>query len=161
MTDYDEDFENVDAGASDTYPTSAGEIKKNGLMVFNGRPCKVVDYSTAKTGKHGHAKASITGIDIFTGKKYEDSVPSSHNVDVPVVKRTAWTVMSLEDDYVTLFDKQTGATKADLRLPDDTDDDKTVSETIRNGVEAGKTMAVTVLAAMGIEKITDPKEDNE
>ena len=44
---------------------------------------------------------------------------------------------------------------------DDTDDDKTVSETIRNGVEAGKTMAVTVLAAMGIEKITDPKEDNE
>ena len=47
-------------------------------MVFQGRPCKVVGYTTTKTGKHGHAKAAITGIDIFTGKKYEDSKPTSH-----------------------------------------------------------------------------------
>lgn len=41
MTDYDEEFDKVDAGSSDTYPTSAGSIKKNGFMVFGGRPCKV------------------------------------------------------------------------------------------------------------------------
>ncbi len=158
MTEFDEDFEQVDAEASATIPASAGDIKKNSLMVFQGRPCKVVDYSTAKTGKHGHAKASITGIDIFTGKKYEDSIPSSHNVEVPIVTRKAWTILTLDDDYLTLFNDETGETKSDLRLPDDTDDDKVVSNTIREGIEAGKTLIVTVLASMGIEKITDPKE---
>ncbi len=44
MTEYDEEFEQIEAGASDTYPTSAGSIKKNGLMVLNGRPCKVKFY---------------------------------------------------------------------------------------------------------------------
>ena len=33
------------------------------------KPCKVVDMSTSKTGKHGHAKVNFTGVDIFTGKK--------------------------------------------------------------------------------------------
>ena len=59
-------------------------------------PCKVVAYTTAKTGKHGHAKASITGIDIFNGKKYEDSVPTSHTVLVPNIKRSQWTALDVD-----------------------------------------------------------------
>ena len=55
-------------------------------MAFQGRQCKVVGYSTAKICKHKHAKANITSIDIFTGKKYEDSLPTSHNVEVPNLK---------------------------------------------------------------------------
>jgi translation initiation factor 5A len=51
-------------------------------MVIKGRPCKIVDVSTSKTGKHGHAKCNFVGVDIFTGKKYEDMTPSSHNMDV-------------------------------------------------------------------------------
>ncbi len=38
---HDENFETTDAGASLTYPTSAGSIKKGGHLVINGRPCKV------------------------------------------------------------------------------------------------------------------------
>lgn len=49
----------------------AGALKKGSHVVIKGFPCKIIDYSTSKTGKHGHAKANIVGIDIFSGRKYE------------------------------------------------------------------------------------------
>lgn len=62
-------------------------LRKNGYVVIKGRPCKIVDMSTSKTGKHGHAKVHLTALDIFTGKKLEDLSPSTHNMEVPNVVR--------------------------------------------------------------------------
>jgi translation initiation factor 5A len=73
----DETFEQVTSGASLTFPQQASALRKNGFVLLKGFPCKIVDMSTSKTGKHGHAKISITGVDIFTGKKYEDITPST------------------------------------------------------------------------------------
>uniref|UniRef100_A0A8C9H534 Eukaryotic translation initiation factor 5A n=1 Tax=Piliocolobus tephrosceles TaxID=591936 RepID=A0A8C9H534_9PRIM len=97
MSDH-ETYDNIDAGASQTYPVQAGAIKKNGHVMLKEHPCKVVDYSTSKTGKHGHAKAHIVGIDIFTGRKYEDICPTSHNMNVPVVKRTELQLIDITED---------------------------------------------------------------
>lgn len=87
-----EEFESIESGASTTYPMQCSSIKKNGFVVIKDRPCKVVETSTSKTGKHGHAKVHMVGIDIFTGRKYEEICPSTHNMDVPVVKRNDYQV---------------------------------------------------------------------
>jgi translation initiation factor 5A len=42
MADYDDTFEQGDAGSSTTYPACVGDIKKGGHMCINGRPCKVI-----------------------------------------------------------------------------------------------------------------------
>ena len=59
---------------------------------------KVVNVSTSKTGKHGHAKANFTATDIFTGKKLEDVIPSTHTTSVPVVSRNEYQLLDISDD---------------------------------------------------------------
>eukprot|EP00501_MAST-03F_sp_TOSAG23-6_P000579 GSMAST32.ASY1.ANO1.600.1 assembled CDS len=73
-------IEKTEDGASLTYPIRAGEVKKGGHVLLKDHPCKVIEVTVSKTGKHGHAKAKITGIDIFTGHKYQDVSPTSHNM---------------------------------------------------------------------------------
>ncbi|VWU53187.1 eukaryotic translation initiation factor 5A, putative, partial [Hepatocystis sp. ex Piliocolobus tephrosceles] len=128
-------------------------------VMLKEHPCKVVDYSTSKTGKHGHAKAHIVGIDIFTGRKYEDICPTSHNMNVPVVKRTELQLIDItEDGFVSLLNDN-GETKDDLSLPKDTEgnfDD--VAKQIRNLFDNGKSVLVSVLSACGQEKIIAAKE---
>jgi len=55
-----DEFESATSGASETVPQQCSALRKNGYVVLKGRPCKIVDMSTSKTGKHGHAKVRIT-----------------------------------------------------------------------------------------------------
>lgn len=43
-TEYDEEFENTESGASLDIPISAGNLKKGGHVLISGRPCKVNTY---------------------------------------------------------------------------------------------------------------------
>ena len=111
----DLDFETADAGGLGHLAHAVLGLRKNGFVVLKGRPCKIVEMSTSKMGKHGHTKIAgnspcppnptrrappapshppppptevyLVGIDIFTGKKYEDICPSTHKTDVPNIKR--------------------------------------------------------------------------
>ena len=53
----DDEFVSADSGAAGTTPIRVGELKKGMMVMIKGHACKIVDYSTAKTGKHGSAKA--------------------------------------------------------------------------------------------------------
>merc|ERR1740138_1460712 len=86
--------------------------------MIKGKPCKVIEITTSKTGKHGHAKAHIVALDIFTGKKLEDLCPTSHNIEVPFVKRTEYQLLNADPatGEVSLL-LEDGTTKDDLNLP--------------------------------------------
>merc|ERR1711916_253178 len=135
-----------------------GEVKKGMYVCLKGFPCKVIEVTTSKTGKHGHAKANITGTDIFTGKKVQDISPTSHNMTAPFVKVFQLTVTDVnEDDYVTLMDDN-GEIREDLKLPDSDGPHAKVAEEIRKGLEnEDKETIAIVTAAMGKEQITSMK----
>jgi len=145
----------VDAGASQTYPMQCSALRKNGFVVIKGFPCKIVDMSTSKTGKHGHAKVHIVAVDIFTGKKMEDLSPSTHNMEVPNVTRADYSLIDISDDgFVSLMTADGSSTKDDLKLPVDQD----LATQIKNDFNEGKDLVVTVLGAMGQECIIACKE---
>lgn len=105
------------AAGSDTIPMEAGQIKKGGLIMIKGRPCKVSEVTTSKTGKHGHAKCNFTTYDIFTNKKLEDMIPSTHGTTVPNVTRQERLLTDIDDDdFMTLMDDD-GNERSDLKLP--------------------------------------------
>jgi translation initiation factor 5A len=146
-------FDSADAGASTTFPMQCSALRKNGHVVIKGRPCKIVEMSTSKTGKHGHAKVHLVAIDIFTGKKLEDLSPSTHNMDVPNVSRREFQLLDVtDDDFLSLMD-DAGNTKDDVKLPDGEVGDK-----IRKLLDDGKDVNVIVMAAMGEEQAVDAKE---
>ncbi|KAF8337649.1 eukaryotic translation initiation factor 5A [Cantharellus anzutake] len=145
-------FDQAHAGASHTFPMQCSALRKNGHVVIKGRPCKIVDMSTSKTGKHGHAKVHLVGIDIFTGKKLEDISPSTHNMDVPNVSRTEFTLIDIEDGFLSLMDTD-GVLKNDVKVPEGE-----LGEQLRAEFGDGKELLVTVASAMGEEQATSFKE---
>ncbi|QLG73368.1 hypothetical protein HG535_0E04520 [Zygotorulaspora mrakii] len=152
MAEEEHTFETADAGSSLTYPMQCSALRKNGFVVIKNRPCKIVDMSTSKTGKHGHAKVHLVAIDIFTGKKLEDLSPSTHNMEVPFVKRTEYQLLDIDDGYLSLMTMD-GETKDDVRAPDGE-----LGEGIQSNFDEGKDLNVTIIAAMGEEAAISFKE---
>ena len=148
------DFSSGEAGASETIPMEAGQIRKGGYIMIKGQPCKVSDVSTSKTGKHGHAKCNFIAYNIFNNKRLEDMVPSTHGTTVPVVSRMEYTLVDIDDeDYVSLMDEN-GETRDDLKLPEYPDN---YAEELKAEFDK-KELFVTVLKACGQEQIISHKE---
>ncbi|XP_076053410.1 eukaryotic translation elongation factor 5 [Oratosquilla oratoria] len=146
------DFEGGDAGASLVYPAQCSSLRKNGHVVIKSRPCKIVEMSTSKTGKHGHAKVHLVGIDLFTGKKLEDICPSTHNMDVPVVKRADYQLIDIsQDGFLTLM-TEGGELREDIKLPE-----SDLGGDIKVRFDQGEDILLTVLSSMNEEMVVAVK----
>lgn len=126
-------------------------------IMIKGKPCKVVSISVSKTGKHGHAKCNFVATDIFTGKKLEDMVPSTHGTTVPVVSRSDWEIIDIEEDgQLTLMD-EAGEQKVDVKLPTFPEE---MADEIREAWNEGEnTVTVTVQKAVGQEEVIAYKKE--
>jgi len=150
--EHNQAFEKAGAGASTTYPMQCSALRKNGHVVMKGRPCKIVDMSTSKTGKHGHAKVHLVGIDIFTGKKMEDLSPSTHNMDVPHVNRNEYALVNIDDGYLNLMTTD-GTPKDDVKVPEGD-----LGKQIEADFEEGKDLIISIISSMGEEACISYKE---
>merc|ERR1712032_345351 len=114
----DNQFEVTDAGASNTELVEAGRRKPGSLIIMKEQwPCKVTQFSTAKPGKHGSAKAMITAKDIFTDKQYEETFGTGDMIPAPIVEKQELNAMSYDDDDMLCMLMPDGDLKEDCRIP--------------------------------------------
>ena len=102
---------------NETYQAQAGSVKKGGLCVIKGTPCRVTNALTKATAKTGASKTTITGECIFTGVSHEDTFPTSANITVPAIVEKEFEVADInEEGFVSLI-LEDGNLREDLKLP--------------------------------------------
>ena len=94
------------------------ELKVNRYMVIDDEPCKIIDITTSKPGKHGEAKARIVAIGVFSGQKKSIVHPVKHKIHIPMVDKRKAQVLSLMGDEVQLMDMDTYET-FNVVIPDE------------------------------------------
>lgn len=112
----DYECEAANSGAAHTEQVGVNTIKINSFVMIDDHPCKVIDLQKYKVGKHGHAKAAIKGVDVFTGKALTTHKPTHGMIEIPNVKREILRVLNIEDSYITL-QAQNGDIREDIELP--------------------------------------------
>ncbi|MDG6225583.1 MAG: translation initiation factor IF-5A [Candidatus Thermoplasmatota archaeon] len=83
------------------------ELKVGRYMVIDDEPCKILELTTSKPGKHGEAKARIVAVGIFDGGKRSVVFPVTHKVQVPIIDKRNAQVVSIQGGEVQLMDMET------------------------------------------------------
>jgi len=97
---------------------SLGDLKKGSYIVIDGEPCRIVEVSRAKTGKHGSAKAHVVAIGVFSGQKKTLVAPVDTRVQVPVIEKRLGQVLADMGDMLQIMDLETYDT-FEIEKPDD------------------------------------------
>lgn len=83
------------------------ELKVGKFVTIDGEPCKIVSIQTAKTGKHGSAKARVEGIGILDDQKRSFVSPAEAKIEVPIMERKSAQVLAFMGNVVQLMDLDT------------------------------------------------------
>ncbi|PUA32156.1 MAG: translation initiation factor IF-5A [Zestosphaera tikiterensis] len=95
-----------------------GELRVGSYIVIDGEPCRIVELSKAKTGKHGSAKAHVVAVGLFTGAKKTLVAPVDQKVEVPIVDKRTAQVIAVVGSNVQLMDLETYET-FEAEMPDE------------------------------------------
>lgn len=111
-------------------PTDLGSVKIGSYIIIDNEPCRIVEYDTSKTGKHGHAKARVVAIGVFDGLKRSYLSPVSSMIEIPMIEKKSGQVISITGDSLQIMDLETFET---LETPFPKDQE--VANQIIQGVE--------------------------
>src|SRR3989344_5564021 len=81
-----------------------GQMKDGSYVLIDGVPCRIVEVEKSKPGKHGAAKARITGIGIFSSQKKTLMKPTSAETEVPIIEKAAGQVVAVMGDTIQVMD---------------------------------------------------------
>lgn len=85
-------------------PAEVGSLKVGSYVIIDDVPCRIVDYSKSKPGKHGSAKARVVAIGVFDNVKRSFVRPVDGNIEVPIIEKRTGQVISLLPTAVQVMD---------------------------------------------------------
>jgi translation initiation factor 5A len=88
-------------------PVDVGSLRVGGYILVDGEPCRIVDVTKSKPGKHGSAKARIVAIGIFDGAKRSFVKPVDANVEVPMIEKRSGQIFAVTPSSVQIMDLET------------------------------------------------------
>lgn len=91
---------------SKTY-TTLGDLKPGNFIIIDNEPCKIVEMSKAKTGKHGSAKAHVVAIGVFSGSKKTLVAPVDQQVEVPIIEKKVGQIIADTGEAFQVMDLET------------------------------------------------------
>lgn len=103
-----------------TKPMSVGELRVGGYMMIDGEPCRIMDVTKSKPGKHGAAKARIVAIGVFDGQKRQFVKPVDANSEVPIIDKRPGQVFAVNPSGIQIMDLETYE-YLDAPFPDEED----------------------------------------
>ncbi len=83
------------------------DLKKGKYVIIDDVPCKVIDFTTSKPGKHGAAKARVTAIGVFDGTKKQLLKPVDANCEIPIVDRRKGQYLADMGENIQIMDLET------------------------------------------------------
>jgi len=88
-------------------PVDVGTLRVGGYVIIDDIPCRIVDITKSKPGKHGAAKARIVAIGTFDGVKKSIVKPVSAKAEVPLVDKRPAQVFTLNPNGIQIMDLET------------------------------------------------------
>lgn len=129
-----------------TKPMDVGELRVGGYMMIDNEPCRIMDITKSKPGKHGAAKARIVAIGVFDGQKRQFVKPVDANAEVPIIDKRTGQIFAINPNGVQIMDLETFE-YIDAPFPDE--------EEVKSKVVAG--VEVEYWRILGKVKITRTK----
>ena len=88
-------------------PVGVGSLRKGGYIIVDDEPCRIVDITKSKPGKHGSAKARVVAIGVFDGVKRSFVKPVDANAEVPMIEKKSGQVFAVSSSSVQIMDLET------------------------------------------------------
>lgn len=88
-------------------PVDVGSLKVGRYVIVDDEPCRIVDLTKSKPGKHGSTKARVVAIGVFDGAKRSFVKPVSAQVVVPIIEKRSGQVLAVLPSAVQVMDLET------------------------------------------------------
>ena len=127
-------------------PVDVGSLKVGRYVIVDDEPCRIVDLTKSKPGKHGSTKARVVAIGVFDGTKRSFVKPVNAQVVVPIIEKRSGQVLAVLPSAVQVMDLETYQV-FDTPFPED----ESLKSSLASGVE------VEYWRILGRTKITRTK----
>lgn len=129
--------------------TTQGEVRQlkvGRYVVVDEEPCKIIDITTSKPGKHGASKARIECVGMFDGVKRSMVAPVTEKCKIPMIDKRKVQILNISNNQAQVMDMET---YQNFEIP--------VSDSEKAALSPGA--EVLIMEAMGKMKFWNVGED--